>query len=139
MGYRFLEHSTDAFVEVRAHTMAAALEDAAYSAIDTMLSRDKVSQHKKWNVSVESTTNHEMLYLWLEEIIYQVVTEGLAINTLRVDYAAKDGKFTIQATLEGEPLDPVKHRFGVEIKAPTYHQMHISESPEVVLRFLMDL
>lgn len=139
MGYRFLEHSTDALVEVRSHTMTGALADAAYSAIDIMLDRDRVSRIEKRDVSVESTTVHEMLYLWLEEIIYQVVTEGFAIRSLDVNYTTKNRMHTIRANLVGESLDPIAHGFGVEIKAPTYHQMHISESPEAVLRFLMDL
>lgn len=139
MGYRFLEHSTDAFVEVRARTMAAALEDAAYSAIDIMLNRDRVRGIEKRDVSVESATSHETLYLWLEEIIYQVVTEGFAISSLDAVYTTKNGMHVIQANLVGEPLDPTAHGFGVEIKAPTYHGMHISKSPDVVLRFLMDL
>lgn len=139
MGYRFLEHSTDALVEVRAPTITAALADAAYSAIDIMLDRDKVSRIEKRAVSVTSSTSHEMLYLWLEEIIYQVVTEGFAIRSMEVSYTPNNGMHTIRASLAGESLDPIAHRFGVEIKAPTYHRMYISESPEVVLRFLMDL
>lgn len=139
MGYRFLEHSTDAAIEVRADTMAAALEDAAYSAIDIMLDRDTVRPIKKRDVCVESTTTHEMLYLWLEEIIYQVVTEGFAIKSVRVDYTNTEEMHIVRATLDGEPLDIITHKFGVEIKAPTYHQMRITESGGVALRFLMDL
>ena len=139
MGYTLLDHSTDALVEVRAATMDAALEDAAYAAIDIMLDRSQVRNLKTCDIAVDAPTIHEALYAWLEEIIYQVVTEGFATSKVSARYVAADSTHTICARVSGEMLDVGRHRFGVEIKAPTYHEMHISESDGVLLRFLMDL
>lgn len=139
MVYELLEHSTDALVEVRAPTMNGALQDAAYSAIDIMLQRDVVARMERYTVHVAAPTLHEMLYEWLEEIVFQVVTVGFAIRDVDVTYSDADNTYGIDATLYGEPLDVDKHRFGVEIKAPTYHRMHIDTSDMIMMRFLMDL
>ena len=116
--------------------MNAALKDAAYSVVDTMLERCTVQETKKRIISVKAHTLHEMLYLWLEEIIFQIVTEGFAIH--RIDATYHNAHY-IRGTIYGEVLDIERHRFGVEIKAPTYHEMTISVSDNITMRFLMDL
>ena len=139
MVYTLLDHATDALVEVRADSMHHALEDAAYAAIDIMLDRERVGPAEIRRVSVESDTIHDMLYGWLEEIIYQTVTEGFAVRAVGVSYLHEAGRHAVRAQLDGEPLDVRRHRFRVEIKAPTYHEMSISQNGCTSMRFLMDL
>ena len=139
MPYSFLDHATDALVEVYADTMDGALEDAAYAAVDIMLDRESVHIVETRRISVESDTTHDMLYGWLEEIIYQTVTEGFAVRHVGASYECVAGRHTVSASLEGEPLDIRRHRFRVEIKAPTYHEMTIMRNGGTRMRFLMDL
>lgn len=139
MGYALLDHATDALVEVHANNMDAALEYAAYSAIDIMIDRSAAHQVKTRHISTESDTLHDMLYGWLEEIIYQTITEGFAIRDVKAAYACEDRHHVVRARLGGEPLDVRRHGFRVEIKAPTYHEMNILQNSGVAMRFLMDL
>ena len=139
MAYTLLDHATDALVEVRADCMHRALEDAAYAAIDIMLDRGRVGPAETRRVSVESDTTHDMLYGWLEEIIYQTVTEGFAVCAVKAAYLHEAGRHSVRARLDGEPLDVRQHRFRMEIKAPTYHEMSISQNGGTIMRFLMDL
>ena len=139
MPYSLLDHATDALVEVHADTMDGALEDAAYAAVDIMLDRERVDMVETRRISVESDTTHDMLYGWLEEIIYQTVTEGFAVRRVGASYVHMAGRHTVSASLEGEPLDVRRHRFRVEIKAPTYHEMRITCDDGTRMRFLMDL
>lgn len=139
MGYTLLDHATDAMVEVRAAGMNGALQDAAYAAIDIMLDRGRVAAAETRRIRVESYAEHEMLYNWLEEIIYQTVTEGFAASAVKATYRYESGVHAVTGLLDGEPLDVRKHRFMVEIKAPTYHEMLIKRNGGVAMRFLMDL
>lgn len=139
MGYTILDHSTDALVEASGKDMGEALEEAAYAALDIMLDRRTVRTTRTRSVALESETPHDLLYGWLEEIIYQTVTEGFAVSRVDADYLDGSGVHGIRATLRGEPLDVKRHCFRVEIKAPTYHEMAIVQSDGVTMRFLMDL
>ena len=139
MPYTLLDHATDALVEVSADTVDGALEDAAYAAVDIMLERERVDTEETRRISVASDSMHDMLYGWLEEIIYQTITEGFAVSRVRASYGHAAGRHTVSALLEGEPLDIEHHRFKVEIKAPTYHEMRITQNGGVRMRFLMDL
>ena len=139
MAYVFLDHATDAQVEVRAREMKGALKDAAYATIDIMLDRKRVDTIESRQILVESDTIHDMLYGWLEEIIYQTVTEGFAVRRMEVTYENKSGQYMVRANLSGEPLDTRRHRFKVEIKAPTYHEMDIEQNGGIKMKFLLDL
>lgn len=136
MSYTVRDHATDMLVDVTAETTEAALEAAAYAAVDTMLDRRRVAHVESRRITVRAKSPHEMLYLWLEEIIYQTVTRGFAICRVEASVSKHDAS----ARLDGEALDTSRHRFRVEIKAPTYHEMQIrSQDGAVSMRFLMDL
>jgi SHS2 domain-containing protein len=46
----------------------------------------------------------------------------------------------LEGTARGEPLELDRHRYKVEIKAVTYHEMEIrQEKGMITVRFLLDL
>jgi len=138
MSYRFLEHATDAIVEVRAPDMDAAFQKAAESVVEITLDMSLVQDAESRKVSVHGRDLCSLLLNWLEEINYQIITEGFAIQRLNAR-VSQNGECSVDATLYGEPLDLKRHGFKVEIKAPTLHQMLIKEENFVLLRFLLDL
>jgi SHS2 domain-containing protein len=79
-----------------------------------------------------------LLFNWLEEIIYQTITEGFAIHRLSIEII-RNSQFEINATAYGEKIDLQKHKFKVEIKAPTFHLMKINQNSSVTMQFLLDL
>jgi SHS2 domain-containing protein len=79
-----------------------------------------------------------LLFNWLEAVIYQLITDGFAIKRIQLDLQKKE-EYEILATSYGEPIDLKKHNFKVEIKAPTFHEMEISEGNGVKMKFLLDL
>ncbi len=78
------------------------------------------------------------MFNWLEAVIYQLITDGFAIKKIKLELKKNDA-YEISATSYGEPIDLKKHNFKVEIKAPTFHEMKISEDGQVKMRFLLDL
>jgi len=79
-----------------------------------------------------------LLFSWLEEIPFVLITEGFAIKRLEFDIEENDG-YKINAKAFGETLDVKKHNFKVEIKAPTFYDMEIRQDNGVYMRFLLDL
>ncbi len=133
--YNTLEHSTDALIEVVSPSIAEAFQDAGYATIDIMINREHVKKSYSRTIHVEADSMHELLFLWLEEMIFQTITDGFAISEICVTY--RDGH--IDSTVHGEPLDIRKHHFRVEVKAPTYHEMAIQYDSDATMRFLLDL
>ena len=143
MSYKFLDHATDAIIEVNAKDLHEAFLVAADAVINLTLDQDKVQEIEKKEFSAKGKDLRYLLFSWLEEIPFLLITEGFAIKRIEFQITSNDenNDFTIQAVAFGEPLDFQKHNFKVEIKAPTFYDMEIKETKNdgVFMRFLLDL
>ena len=138
MSYEFLDHATDAIIEVKANNLKEAFAVAADAEINLTLDQDKVEEKGQKKFSAKGKDLRYLLFSWLEEIPFVLITEGFAIKRLEFDIERNDG-YAINATAYGETLDVKKHNFKVEIKAPTFYDMEIRENGGVYMRFLLDL
>lgn len=138
LSYRFLDHATDAIIEVRARDLKEAFSVTADAVINLTLDQDKVEEEGKRRFSAKGKDLRYLLFSWLEEITFVLITEGFAIKRVEFEIKGKNG-YAIDAVAFGEPLDFKKHDFKVEIKAPTFYEMEISEGEEIFMRFLLDL
>jgi SHS2 domain-containing protein len=138
MSYKFLDHATDAIIEVTAKDLKEAFAVAADAEINLTLDQDKVEEKGEMKFSAKGKDLHYLLFSWLEEIPFILITEGFAIKRLEFAIEENDG-YKINATAYGEVLDIKKHNFKVEIKAPTFHDMEIRQDDGVYMRFLLDL
>ncbi len=138
MSYKFLDHATDAIIEVTAKDLKEAFAVAADAEINLTLDQDKVEEKDQMEFSASGKDLRYLLYSWLEEIPFILITKGFAIKKIEFDIKEKDG-YVINAIAYGEPLDVKKHNFKVEIKAPTFYDMEIRHEKGVYMRFLLDL
>lgn len=138
MSYKFLDHATDAFVEVTAKDLHEAFLVTANAVINITLDQDKVEEKEKIEFSASGKDLRYLLFSWLEEITFVLITEGFAIKRIEFEIQKKEG-YAILAKAYGEPLDLKKHNFKVEIKAPTFYEMKIEQNNDVFMRFLLDL
>ena len=138
MSYKFLDHATDAIIEVTAKDLKEAFSVTADATINLTLNQDKVEEKDRKEFSAKGKDLRYLLFSWLEEITFVLITEGFAVKRIEFDIQENDG-YIINATAFGEPLDFKKHNFKVEIKAPTFYDMEIMTNGEVYMRFLLDL
>ena len=138
MSYKLLDHATDAIIEITASNLKEAFVVAGQSVVDITLDSEKVEEKEQRMLKVIGKDLRYLLFNWLEEVNYQLITEGFAIRRFALDIS-KNSEYKLNATAYGEPLDLQKHHFRVEIKAPTFHEMEINEGKQVVMRFLLDL
>jgi len=138
LSYNFLDHATDAIVEVTAKDIKEAFAVAAEAEINLTLDQDKVEEKDKKEFTANGKDLRYLLFSWLEEIPFLLITEGFAIKRIEFDIEEKDG-YKINAIAYGESLDVHKHNFKVEIKAPTFYDMEIRTNDQVYMRFLLDL
>jgi len=133
-----LDHATDAIIEVTAKDIKEAFAVAAEAEINLTLDQDKVEEKDKKEFTANGKDLRYLLFSWLEEIPFLLITEGFAIKRIEFDIEENDG-YKINAIAYGEPLDIHKHNFKVEIKAPTFYDMEIRTNVQVYMRFLLDL
>lgn len=138
MSYKFLDHATDAIIEVTAKDLKEAFAVAADAEINLTLDQDKVEERDQKQFFARGKDLRYLLFSWLEEIPFLLITEGFAIKRIEFDIE-KNEEYKINAIAYGEALDVKKHNFKVEIKAPTFYDMEIREDDGVYMRFLLDL
>lgn len=138
MSIRYLEHATDAFIEIKAPNLEDAFTLAARSVIETTIDIESVKELETKEISVKGKDLNYLLLNWLEEVNYFLITEGFAIHRVSLSIE-KNTEYQINGKLYGEKLDLKKHNFKVEIKAPTFYEMQIDQNTEVTMRFLLDL
>ena len=138
MSYKYLEHSTDAFIEVRAKNLEEAFSVAGKSVVETIIDSNNIQEIEEKNIKVKGRNLLNLLYNWLEEIVTITIADGFAIRNFSVNIK-KIKEYQIISNISGEKLDIKKHNFKVEIKSPTFHLMEIEENDEITMRYLLDL
>ncbi len=133
-----MDHATDAFIEVTASTLNEAFTLAAQSVVDITLDRDAIEEKAQRKLTVSAQDLTYLLFNWLEEVNYQIITEGFSIARFSLEIS-KNSLYRLNATAYGEPINLKKHHYKIEIKAPTFHMMEIKQNGGVTMRFLMDL
>jgi SHS2 domain-containing protein len=138
LSYKFLDHATDAIIEVTAKDLKEAFSVTADAVINLTLDQDKVEEKDQKEFSANGKDLRYLLFSWIEEITFVLITQGFAIKRVEFDIDEKEG-YKINAKAYGEPIDLHKHNFKVEIKAPTFYEMEINQDKGVYMKFLLDL
>lgn len=138
LSYKFLDHATDAFIEITAKDLNEAFVTAANAVINITIDQDKVEPKKEMKIVARGKDLRYLLFSWLEEVTFTLITEGFAIYKVELEIQ-QNGEYIINAKALGEPIDLDKHHYKVEIKAPTFHEMKIEQNDHVFMRVLLDL
>jgi len=138
LSIQYLEHTTDAFILVTAPSLTDAFTLAGQSMVDTTLDKKTIEEKEQRTLKVSGKDLRYLLLNWLEEVNYQLITEGFAIARFSLEIS-KNSTYKLKSTIFGEPINLKKHHFKIEIKAPTFHMMEIKQNGQVTMRFLLDL
>jgi len=139
-GYKFLPHTTDAYVEATGATFEAALENAGLALFETMCEVSSVAHKRQDVITVKGTDDFELLYNWLESLLLKFELERKVYSKFWISLTKEPQTLGIRAHAYGEIFDRKKHGAKVEVKAVTYHRMEvIRQRGLIVLRFILDL
>jgi len=139
-GFRFLEHMTDAEIEAYGKDINEAFENAGKAVEDLMVDLASIAPMEERMVEFESKDLGSLLYQWIESLISIQDSEGMLFSKFECHVLRITEKYTLRAQLFGEKFDPKKHEQKTAVKAPTFHDMKISEREKnVTMRFLVDL
>ena len=139
-GYKFLPHTTDAYIECVGATFEAALNNAGLALFDTMCDLSSITHQLQDVIAAEGVDDLELLYNWLESLLLKFELERRVYSKFQVSLTKEPQSLTLKALADGEVFDRKKHGAKVEVKAVTYHRMEVSRQGNlVVLRFILDL
>jgi len=100
LSYKFLDHATDAIIEVKGKDLKEAFAVTADAVINLTLDQDKVKEKQTKEFSAQGKDLYYLLFSWLEEIPFILITEGFAIKRIEFDIEKKEPIKLMQKHLE---------------------------------------
>ncbi|MFI5395711.1 MAG: archease [Candidatus Binatia bacterium] len=131
MSYRFLEEAFTADVGFIAcgATREECFMAAAEATLEVMLANVAALQlRERRGLHVEHEALDLALLKFLEELIYHKDAEGLLLRPTSVRITQQAGHWVVDATLEGESIDPTRHELSADVKAVTLHRLKVQQT-----------
>lgn len=105
----------------------------------TVLLQD-VEPKDKRIIKKEERTVEELLFSFLEELVFLKDAEMLVFSQIKCDVErVNSGQWTVDSELFGEKIDPQKHKLGDDVKAVTKHLFKVEQLPDKTFRCLVIL
>lgn len=125
--YELFDHTADLGLRVRApdlNTLFAEAGECLFSAIveDPAVVRPSAEQA----IDLTGTNREYLLFDWLRELLYRFDADHMVYRNFAVT-VHPDG---LTATVRGEKLDPTRHTLSHEVKAITYHELKVEQTPD---------
>lgn len=124
--YRVFDHTADLGLEIYGKDEKELFSNAAFALFDIITNIDGVVIEEERKLVVEGSDREDLLVNFLREILYMFNGEGLLLREFSI--SELDSRHLI-GEARGEYFDQDRHRINEEIKAVTYHQVSVRETP----------
>jgi SHS2 domain-containing protein len=123
--FETFEHTADVGLRIRAGDLNTLFADAARAMFSVMAADlDAVRPTEEIRITLPADDLDALLRDWLGELLYVFHVRKLVFAEFTV--AVDD--HGLQATAHGEPMDAVRHKLDVEIKAVTWHGLKVERN-----------
>lgn len=153
MSFSFFDHTADLGIAVNAATPSELFGDAAKGLTAAICGNpESMTATESIAVTIHSDTLEDLLYDWLDEILFRFDAEHFLLagceslhltgdfTTDRSRSTANSTAYSLIAVLRGERFDVSKHQMDREVKAITYHQLEIhGQANQWSAKFVVDL
>jgi SHS2 domain-containing protein len=128
VSYHFLEDiaTADSAFEAAGKTPAELFSSAATALEEVQVDTNKIEARKQRVVNLESKTFDNLLFDFLNELVYLKDTEGLVFSKFDIKIQLDPKPLTLTATLFGEEIDAERHELRTDVKAVTKHMFGIA-------------
>src|SRR4051812_30034072 len=114
------DHTADVGLRIRASDRDDLFRTAAEGLFDYIVAnRAEVRAEVTESVRLEAETDEELLAVWLNELIFRCEPQHIVYGAFEVR-VAEDGR-SLEARIDGEPIDRGRHVLDHEVKAVTRH------------------
>ncbi|MBI4777019.1 MAG: archease [Deltaproteobacteria bacterium] len=122
---RPIEHTADLGLEFEAPTIEGLFQTAGLALFREMVSGDSGVEATSGFVEVSGLDREDLLIRFLNELLYLFEEERQVIEDISV---RMESERHLRADIETVPFDPEVHEVVEDIKAATYHRIHIRKN-----------
>jgi SHS2 domain-containing protein len=125
--YLVFDHTADLGIQVFGSTIQELFVNGAYAVFDLIADMDQVQLKEEHTITAAGSDWGELWVNYLRECLYAFNGRGLLCHEFSI---LSINKVYVAAHLRGEVFDPSRHQIKQEIKAVTYHQASVIETPQ---------
>ncbi|MEO0123336.1 MAG: archease [candidate division WOR-3 bacterium] len=123
MPYKYLNHTADLGVEIKAKSMEELFINAAQAIFETQI-KGRILKKENLEFKIKSISFEELLIEWCRELLYNFSVKGF----IPAEYAIEiNQNYELNAQLKGDIFDKNRHQIKLEIKNATYHSLNIQK------------
>jgi len=141
--FELFDHTADLGLRVKADTLEGLLSEAGRGLLAMHVANPE-AVHSVQSKTIELTAEDPayLLFDWLTELLYAFESEKLLLAEFAIEVCPREGKasaepnsrpgsvWSLTATCRGEPMDPARHTMDHEVKAITYHGLHVDQNAD---------
>ncbi|MBI3894901.1 MAG: archease [Acidobacteria bacterium] len=124
--FEILEHTADVGIKAYGNSLQELFVNAARGLISLASGFPEASSTQRFSLSACGEDYEELLVNWLSEILYYIDAEGWIFSDFKIHRLESE-------FLEGEALGErhaeAAHRLRTSVKAVTYHQISVRQTP----------
>lgn len=118
-----IEHTADVGISARGDTAEEVFAAAAEGMLAFIIRPDDVRPVETRRRTVEADDRAGLLVAWLNDLILLLNADGFIAGGATI---LECSETRMVADVWGEPVDPSRHHFRLDVKAATYHQLEVS-------------
>ncbi|MCX7826866.1 MAG: archease [Verrucomicrobiae bacterium] len=124
--YEFFEHTADIGVRVYGRTLEELFVHAA-GALYEVQGRFELADRRLLKIELTADSTDELLVRWLSELLFRLSAENVVFQHYRLQFP--DPRRLV-AQMEGGAVNFERSEVFEEIKAVTYHQLSVQQTPD---------
>lgn len=134
--FEVIEHTADVGITAYGRSLEELFTNAARGMMHFLIDPGAVRPAERRARTVEAHDREGLLVNWLNDLLLLLNADGF----VPADFEVKELQDTgLRADVLGEPVDPQRHRFRLDVKAATYHQLHIRKNEVWEARVIFDV
>ena len=135
--YEIIEHTADVGVKAFGDTLSDCFAHAAKAMFDLITDSSSMEEKGEYNINLNAEDLEQLLVDFLSELLFLHSSRNLVFGFFDVTIDPK--KCMLSAIIKGEKYDLTKHKYGMEIKAVTYHLLEVQNDTPFFVQVLFDI
>lgn len=137
--YAYLKHTADAKFHAFGNSLEEAFVNAALATAGLMWDWNHISPERKLPVEVKGHDLQQLLYSFLEEILFLLDSRMFLLHSVEeIQVTKHDEHYVLKAIFLGDDLKDDYEIYG-GIKAITYNEMKIEKTDQYLLQVVVDM
>ncbi len=131
-----IDHTADVGIVARGTSLEELFEHAAAGLMHFLIDPHAGVAREHREVIVEADDLEGLLVAWLNELLVLLNADGfLPVRWTVLELTDR----RLRADVAGEPVDANRHKFRLDVKAATYHQLQIRKNSEWQAQVIFDV